>query len=1544
MNLKSRGWTLVGMLLVAGMLSAPAMAQIATTQLTDTVYHADGTPATGTVLVSWPAFTTAGGQAVPGGSTSSAIGAGGALSVALAPNAGATPMGSYYTAVYHLDDGTVSREYWVIPVSGSAVKLAAVKSTVLPTSVAMQTVSNNYVDTAIAQAVLGHPNGATGAPYVQRTGDTMTGPLVLAADPTSALQAADKSYVDATVAGLQSGLAQKVSVLPQATQTVTQPAGTTLAVNNLNSAEYASQYQAGRGNNGIANATASTDCANGCEVKVEATYEVGAAKVEGYSPSTWNSSTLQGTHVEDLRGGSRRDSYFNPVNVLKGGDDVGQAIDVVSTRSAVSSFAATGGGTPASTGLFITHEGLTGGTNLFPQSIDAAVPYFKSTYSAANLTGTYNTMGQHVLEPMNINCYGVGDCLIGSQFLTASGGFRDEADEGAHPFDLQIQEDKRVFQGTCSAGCATGATSVTVAVTSAPGTQGEGRYLIDKNPAKVISAGSLMGGAGATAGKPGPTAQFQGTSFPVSVFLATGVALTSQPNNVAPGTVTVAIATTGLGAVYATTTAALPATSGVACVADVPNAYRPNNYEMANYTVIDATHLQMTLNKAHAAGSTIAVGGLCGYGLEQTVDTANGIRQVFPVIGSSSATSLFYAGGTTPVVGVSGQTSAFLNVQLPVASIARQAGVVTVTTSGNMPADLNGLTLTVSGVTDASYNGSFAVTTTGPNTLTYAAAGPDSTSTGGSVAVLTGGYALYPMAEVLGVYNAATKAVDGQLTLAPNTVAWAANDVVEEPHYFQEQVAGDTEFIGQTTPRPSWATRAGVQYQGNNGPGLTGWSVANATPAASYLGNGGTHTVPDAAYEATGIWRRTMQLQAGEQSVFSVHCNSHGCGKWNSGYNLFELDSAVGTDVMGWSPNTSSLTLNLRGAAYTFAPQGMTASTINATTVNATTVNGAVNASSIATGTIGAARLPVFGASGASHVQGAVPDPGATAGTTRFLREDGAWIAPPAAGVSGASAGVGLPGGISADYNFLQGAGTVLTDNSGNGNNGTLAAGALAPTWTRTGMVFSGQQGVALPAALNGTQTFFLGVYINPVSAGLQPSNQYPVLVSSTGGTQGFNLMYDTETGLSGQFLPWRYAPTLFANGQLKTTTTYSISGFHVIAVVLGQSGVALDKMYIDGHEVTTYARHGISSGAQTSGNLFLGSSNVGPWATSGFNGTAYRMITYPTMLGDGDVLTVSAAIRNEVANRGVATSPLPVSLIAPQLHLVGDSITYGYNVATPWPSLLALTNQPPYTVTNWGIPGISLQELVGSEPNRAALQCQSIEGPAMAVVFAGTNDFAITSYTTVPDVFATLMGEVQTLKQAGCRVFVGTMLSRGGTDRQGRSIDADKDLFDSLILTQAKISGADGVVDFAANALLGADGAFTNQTYFQPDGTHPTQAGQALLAQAASNALNYAFGFDELNPHAVTTLPYTMAAGDGYISLNGLTGAGSLTLPDCTGQSGAVYRVNNPQAAFTVTVAPANGAQRINGLSSVTVPANGTLTLRDVPNPKTVSGCHWDM
>ena len=579
----------ISLLLMGGM---PTLAQVVTTLVSDTVYRADGTPASGTILISWPAFTTGEGQAVASGSAATEIGADGAFSLQLAPNSGATPYGSYYTAILHLDDGSVNTEYWMVPLSQVPVTLSIVRSSLLPTSVAMQTASKAYVDSAIAAAVSGVPLSSS-TPYVQKTGDTMTGPLVLPGDPSASSQAADKHYVDTGVAAATTGLAQKVTTAPQATQVIAQPTGTQIQTNRLNSVEYASQYASGRGSNGIANAVQSADCLSGCDVKAEVDYSQG----ETYVGSDWNNAT----HVEDERGGGRRDTYMNPHGVVKTGDDAGQVINVTSTASASGVFQATASQEPASEGLIIEHQGLTGGSNLHPASVEGAVPYFKSTYAALSLSGTYNTPGQHILAPGNIACYGVGDCLIGSQFILASGGFRDEADEGAHPYDLQVQEDPMVFQGICSTGCTTGSSALTVGISSGAGTQGEGRFLIDKNPTKVISTGILTGGVSASTGGIGPSAFFSGTTFPVSTFFATAQMIPSQANDIAPGTVVVGIATSGVPSGFATSTTAAPSTSGVACLTDPVNGYNPTNYEMASYSVVDASHLTMALKKVHAA-------------------------------------------------------------------------------------------------------------------------------------------------------------------------------------------------------------------------------------------------------------------------------------------------------------------------------------------------------------------------------------------------------------------------------------------------------------------------------------------------------------------------------------------------------------------------------------------------------------------------------------------------------------------------------------------------------------------------------------------------------------------------------------------------------------------------------------------------------------------------------------------------------------------------------------------------------------------------------
>ncbi len=170
-------------------VAAPAQA-ISTTTVQGTVYLANGEPGAGTLVVSWPSFTTASGQVVVAGQTAVTIAPDGFLSVNLTPNLGATPAGLYYTAVYYLSDGTTTTQYWVVPAAAQAT-LAQIQSQLMPPAQAVQAVSKAYVDQAIQSLASG---------VLSVSSATMTGALTLCCDPTQPLQAADKHYVDENIA------------------------------------------------------------------------------------------------------------------------------------------------------------------------------------------------------------------------------------------------------------------------------------------------------------------------------------------------------------------------------------------------------------------------------------------------------------------------------------------------------------------------------------------------------------------------------------------------------------------------------------------------------------------------------------------------------------------------------------------------------------------------------------------------------------------------------------------------------------------------------------------------------------------------------------------------------------------------------------------------------------------------------------------------------------------------------------------------------------------------------------------------------------------------------------------------------------------------------------------------------------------------------------------------------------------------------------------------------------------------------------------------
>ena len=174
----------------------------ALTTVNGIIYRADGSPAGGTVLISWPSFQTAAGDTVAAGNLAVTIGPAGVFTKQLAPTVGASPAGTYYIVVLQLDDGTVRTEYWAVPTT-SPTTISAVLTTP-GTGLGNLAVTQQYVDAAVA-------NRALDATVVHLAGtETITGtkqftaPPVLPA-PIAASDAANKGYVDTAVANVGSG-------------------------------------------------------------------------------------------------------------------------------------------------------------------------------------------------------------------------------------------------------------------------------------------------------------------------------------------------------------------------------------------------------------------------------------------------------------------------------------------------------------------------------------------------------------------------------------------------------------------------------------------------------------------------------------------------------------------------------------------------------------------------------------------------------------------------------------------------------------------------------------------------------------------------------------------------------------------------------------------------------------------------------------------------------------------------------------------------------------------------------------------------------------------------------------------------------------------------------------------------------------------------------------------------------------------------------------------------------------------------------------------
>lgn len=928
--------------LVLGTLGRAA-AQVSTTTVQGTIYRADGTPASGSVLVSWSAFTTPQNQAVAAGSKSAAIGADGFLSMNLAPNAGALPSGSYYTAVYHLGDGTVYPEYWVVPASGTA-SVASVRAQLEPSTVAVASaVTPSYVQGALA---------SLSSTYLPLGGGTLTGALTLSGDPSGLNQAATKHYVDQTAA----------QALPSSGGALTGPLSVpSLSTKLLEGRHYANEFQSSAGsNNGIALSV--QDCASypyACQVLAPALYAQteaqpwgGARQWEGAAP---NANVVNGPAYGQPTGCVEDERFGGPQWICNG-------------AVAPPSWAGNGAGStpPVQGPSFTTYNTQTINTGYYPAPPAltlnaynfAGTEYnrFQSQFPALLVTQSTDALtssqGLEIFQYSNSN----GDTMPMDIFHFQRGGISTGDSEGAE-FRTIMQEAVDVYRGTIS-----GITSQSGASTTCQGpctifsttqTQGylgslgDGLEVIDLTRGDSTGYISLIASAAAVTctgcdwdAKYGDSAAHTTTT----ANLNTGG--TTNPLQPAASVCVPVTSTTGF------------TTGGNAFLVDVSGTFWENDPITAiNSPSCGSNTLTLAvLRQGFQSGSTVAEGGMAGMGIEFTADEVgpsamngqwagvgltNLIRTVWPIAYNVSGDTLYgpasneghsfgknYNTLAYSQMGSGGSVSCTLSGgSITGCTASGGTGYLNFSSTSNYQAppqiSISGLTCTTNPVIYISATSGGALSAVG-----IANAGSGCTGTPTVAVTPTNGYAVYPMARTLNVWNPSTGKVDGS-SIATDIPAGTFNsgDTLEQEHYpiedYHLENAQIDAFQGGSYSDPfyiRWSGRNSAQtfFTANNQNANTLYAGYPAGATPYIFGQG--QMVPPTGFSFLGPWGTGIYLQeppfGNNPAVFPgaiyVGCNVGGvdvCAAWNAWsilLNHANLQANGGaSDVLEYNPSTT---------------------------------------------------------------------------------------------------------------------------------------------------------------------------------------------------------------------------------------------------------------------------------------------------------------------------------------------------------------------------------------------------------------------------------------------------------------------------------------------------------------------------------------------------------------------------------------------------------------------------------------------------------------
>lgn len=502
-----------------------------------------------------------------------------------------------------------------------------------------------------------------------------------------------------------------------------------------------------------------------------------------------------------------------------------------------------------------------------------------------------------------------------------------------------------------------------------------------------------------------------------------------------------------------------------------------------------------------------------------------------------------------------------------------------------------------------------------------------------------------------------------------------------------------------------------------------------------------------------------------------------------------------------------------------------------------------------------------------------------------------------------------IQSGLLAEYNMTECTGTTIADSSGNGNNGTF--GVSAPSWvggagcSSGGVSFNGGAGnfITLPAALNAARTIYL---VTDFFGGTHTTYQSPLSGNATTGSNygAFftNLPAGSGVQTSGGGLynigAWANNPGLMS--------TQSAAGVNLITWQIGlstDSPSTSQKIWVNSNIASTLPLQppnvansggtgGYGSLPQSAGNYQLGGSDSGKLLASfpsWYYGNILYAAFYSTYQTPAQLSYNYSAIVQKLAGRGLALTHQHTGNGNNQFVGVGDSETYGTGTATNYLQYMVGLNT---SIGAWqwvdvGLPSATALEQAGDRyANVTDSWFESGGANNVAVMWLGTNDCG-TGATAYNNFMNAGRSQRAFFSSQKYKLLAATMMSRTGQDTCKNVLNTS--------LRQTWNTAFDGLVDVAADPLLGADNAFATTPYpFLADGIHVATVAQAdNIAPIMQRAVNRTFACQDFSCATTYTIAATAAVA---------TTAGSESTNTITVTFGATPA--NCQAGNTITIA----------------------------------------